>query len=728
MSDSTFKVKFSEDSPMDVKFKSLQVAGSRKGTVRYDVEQSLSDTEKETARNNIGVEEQVQADWAQNDVAAVDYIQNRPFYIGTKEPLGKITYTATSSVGLSTTNTEDDVNVLSAIFSHRNEGEVIGIQIGDVCHVSSVDFTRGWIYLYGWISAKMYYNSGKNNDLVIRDTEIKLVSGQTYDVEFYYIPSGLKQLSSAFMPNSVFSQRNAPVINGVGNGSAVQGKGTQNRASGVYSFALGEAFASGNNSVAAGFGAEASGVYSHAEGYITTANRRAMFAIGERNLSDDGYVYITYSTTRRINKTDVLYYSEKFEFDESTGTFTLLNPENYDIIENQNTKNIYVMFNEPEGDFMLRLEDFTGWSYGGEPYGLIAITYKGTVYSVQDFNAHRGHFPFVVGNGADNNCSNAHTLDWDGNAWFAGDVYVGSTSGTNRDEGSKKLVTEKEVKTISYNIAHEVVDNTTFSSVVYVIAFKKSDGEIAEIESDYFLDNFEEILISETLVNLGIYDLDESENVTSEYPNKWLLQSKVAMECSAESETLEAVTLYFEDCTENLNYVLRVTADDVTLTTEPLYPAVQSDLPELIISGTVETAGNISITTDSDGNPLNLKSAICRIVGTYTGAPSSSCVRVVLGDYFAEVFPSSASTTTILAEAKYGEIPTAHVDSSTTSWQTEATRTYYMTTTDTRKDGALSYSAPYVAAPITKFEIKAVQGNCSPDVGLTYELWGVRNK
>ena len=37
--------------------------------------------------------------------------------------------------------------------------------------------------------------------------------------------------------------------------------------------------------------------------------------------------------------------------------------------------------------------------------------------------------------------SNAHTLDWNGNAWFQGEVYVGSTSGTNKDEGSKKLST-----------------------------------------------------------------------------------------------------------------------------------------------------------------------------------------------------------------------------------------------------------------------------------------------
>ena len=45
----------------------------------------------------------------------------------------------------------------------------------------------------------------------------------------------------------------------------------------------------------------------------------------------------------------------------------------------------------------------------------------------------------IVGNGSGSNKSNAHTLDWQGNAWFAGDVYTGSTSGKNKDDGSVKL-------------------------------------------------------------------------------------------------------------------------------------------------------------------------------------------------------------------------------------------------------------------------------------------------
>ncbi len=56
-------------------------------------------------------------------------------------------------------------------------------------------------------------------------------------------------------------------------------------------------------------------------------------------------------------------------------------------------------------------------------------------YNIADTtNAH------IVGNGSSNsNKSNAHTIDWHGNAWFAGDVYTGSTSGKNKDDGSVKL-------------------------------------------------------------------------------------------------------------------------------------------------------------------------------------------------------------------------------------------------------------------------------------------------
>lgn len=68
---------------------------------------------------------------------------------------------------------------------------------------------------------------------------------------------------------------------------------------------------------------------------------------------------------------------------------------------------------------------------------------NGYVQHVQgQYNISDTNLAHIVGNGeSDSARSNAHTLDWDGNAWFAGDVYVG---GTRQSEGSK-LITESEL-------------------------------------------------------------------------------------------------------------------------------------------------------------------------------------------------------------------------------------------------------------------------------------------
>ena len=63
-------------------------------------------------------------------------------------------------------------------------------------------------------------------------------------------------------------------------------------------------------------------------------------------------------------------------------------------------------------------------------------------YNIEDTEDIYAH---IVGNGDWETRSNAHTLDWNGNAWFSGDIYVGSTSGINKDGGSKKLATENYV-------------------------------------------------------------------------------------------------------------------------------------------------------------------------------------------------------------------------------------------------------------------------------------------
>ena len=59
-------------------------------------------------------------------------------------------------------------------------------------------------------------------------------------------------------------------------------------------------------------------------------------------------------------------------------------------------------------------------------------------YNIPDVidNDQNGTYAHIVGNGTgDNNRSNAHTLDWDGNAWYAGriaasEIKIGNTTFT----------------------------------------------------------------------------------------------------------------------------------------------------------------------------------------------------------------------------------------------------------------------------------------------------------
>ena len=86
-------------------------------------------------------------------------------------------------------------------------------------------------------------------------------------------------------------------------------------------------------------------------------------------------------------------------------------------------------------------------------------------YNIED-TTNQG-YAHIVGNGTDKDeRSNAHTLDWRGNAWFSGDVYVGSTSGTNKDGGSVKLQKEIPVSASDNGKFLRVVDGAWAAATV----------------------------------------------------------------------------------------------------------------------------------------------------------------------------------------------------------------------------------------------------------------------
>lgn len=101
------------------------------------------------------------------------------------------------------------------------------------------------------------------------------------------------------------------------------------------------------------------------------------------------------------------------------------------------------------------------------------------MYNIKDTTGNattKGKYAHIVGNGTASNLSNAHTLDWDGNAWFAGDVYTG---GTAQDSGATKLMA-----TPTGGTAGQVLTKTTDGQEwqdrekdVFIVNMTTNDGE-----------------------------------------------------------------------------------------------------------------------------------------------------------------------------------------------------------------------------------------------------------
>lgn len=208
-----------------------------------------------------------------------------------------------------------------------------------------------------------------------------------------------------------------------------------------------ETTASGHSSHAEGWKSVSSGNYSHAEGVDTKALEHASHSEGYNTNASGKYSHAEGETTNALN-----------DASHAEGFNTVASGKS----------------SHAEGRFTSAL------GLGSHAEGLYTVA-KTEYQHVQ--GAHnildtegsatkKGKYAHIVGNGTSAKRSNAYTLDWDGNGWFAGDVYVGSTSGTEKDLGSKKLIKEgddiiiqssTEGSTKKFKIT--VDDNGTLSAV-----------------------------------------------------------------------------------------------------------------------------------------------------------------------------------------------------------------------------------------------------------------------
>ena len=213
-----------------------------------------------------------------------------------------------------------------------------------------------------------------------------------------------------------------------GTGSHAEGHSTT--ASGDHSHAEGyRTTASEYSSHAEGAGTTASGSCSHAEGVDTTASGYCSHAEGYETKASGSYSHAEgYRTTASGH------------YSHAEGADTTVSGER----------------SHAEGDGTTASGDFS---------------HVQGKYNIEDTS---NKYADIIGNGTFGKRSNAATVDWEGNAWYAGDLYTGSTSGTNKDEGSKKLATEEYVNSVvpqvltSEKWTFTLENNTTVVKEVYV--------------------------------------------------------------------------------------------------------------------------------------------------------------------------------------------------------------------------------------------------------------------
>lgn len=179
-----------------------------------------------------------------------------------------------------------------------------------------------------------------------------------------------------------------------------------------------------NYSVATGEGCEASGDWSFASGYYSKATGVVSRAHGNR-VTASGKMSVAEGTGTVATANNA-----HAEGDSTQATANSTHAEGYRTKATRNMAHAEGGYSEATALY----SHAEGWQ-----------TRANSAYQHAEGKANiadnAGRYLHIIGNGtSDTNRSNAHTVDTSGNAWYAGDVYVGSTSGTNKDDGSKKLI------------------------------------------------------------------------------------------------------------------------------------------------------------------------------------------------------------------------------------------------------------------------------------------------
>ena len=325
------------------------------------------------AGGNTGSQSGVQSDWNQNDEAAPDYVKNRPFY---------------ESISLTAFLEEQQIN-FSSSFTIPNpivQGKTYLIHWDDTEY--TIEATGKDIFGDG--SILIPYLEQADGLFAIEGSVMDAADKGIHNVAIYTTELSLKTIDEKFIPDTI-ARKDDFVVRSV-NGHLPNSNGDVKvnyyevidippiqKGSGRESIMhIGAKEASSQGCHAEGNLTTSSGLYSHAEGNSTKAIGEYSHAEGIKNEASGMYSHAEGADCKSIGNASHA---------EGCGCNSI------------------------------------GVGSHAEGYGTVASSDYQHVegkFNIEDPN---GHYAHIVGNGEPkSDPSNAHTLDWSGNAWYAGTV------------------------------------------------------------------------------------------------------------------------------------------------------------------------------------------------------------------------------------------------------------------------------------------------------------------
>lgn len=336
-----------------------------------------------------------------------------------------------------------DGSNLAVVYNINSVNAAMGIPEGYLTNGTYFSFNSNTGYYVNYFSTGEVHKLDKR---FLPNVPGKIVTGEVFTVDETEVVAGNRAeiFNSLFCNIATGDDSHAEGYYTTASGGSSHAEGYKTTASGSCSHAEGgSTTASGGCSHAEGDYTTASGPASHAEGDHTTASKWGSHAEGINTTASE---YASHAEGHATTASGMYSHAEG---EDTTASGRASHAEGDNTTASDQAAHAEGVNTTASGSFShAEGVNTTASEYCSHAEGFYTIasghySHAQGKYNIEDTEEKYAH---IVGNGASSSArSNAHTLDWDGNAWFAGDVYVGGTSGTNKDEGSKKLATEEFV-------------------------------------------------------------------------------------------------------------------------------------------------------------------------------------------------------------------------------------------------------------------------------------------